>query len=203
MTTALGVGPVRPDTLPARAEWLDSAHPVPDARSVVAARRALDVAAATAPEDLFIVLLSGGASALMALPADGITLQDKQETVRRLLKSGATITELNTVRKHLSAIKGGRLAAATEAPVVTLAISDVVGDDRSVIGSGPDCAGPEHVRRRAGSARRARRACGVLCRRGQHPRTRAARRDAGNTEARRPADDTVECAHHRWTHHSR
>jgi glycerate 2-kinase len=132
-----GIGPVRPDTLPAGAEWFDSAHPVPDARSVNAARRALDIAAATAPGSLFIVLLSGGASALMALPAEGITLEDKQDTVRRLLKAGATIGELNTVRKHLSAIKGGRLAAATAASVVTLVISDVVGDDLSVIGSGP------------------------------------------------------------------
>ena len=132
-----GIGPVRPDMLHAGAEWFDSAHPVPDARSVKAARRALEIAAATAPDALFIVLLSGGASALMALPAEGITLEDKQDTVRRLLKAGATIGELNTVRKHLSAIKGGRLAAATAAPVVTLAISDVVGDDLSVIGSGP------------------------------------------------------------------
>jgi hydroxypyruvate reductase len=88
------------------------------------------------------VLLSGGASALMALPAGGITLEDKQDTSRRLLKAGATIHELNTVRKHLSAIKGGRLAAATTAPVVTLVISDVVGDDLSVIGSGPTMPDP-------------------------------------------------------------
>jgi hydroxypyruvate reductase len=137
-----GIGPVRPDTLPAGAEWFDSAHPVPDARSVNAARRALDIAAATAPGDLLVILLSGGASALMALPAEGITLEDKQDTVRRLLKGGATIDELNAVRKHLSAIKGGRLAAATAAPVVTLVISDVVSDDLSVIGSGPTMPDP-------------------------------------------------------------
>jgi len=142
MATALGIGPIRPDTLPARAEWFDAAHPVPDGRSVNAARRALQIATATAPGDLLIVLLSGGASALMALPADGITLEDKQDTVRRLLNGGATIGELNTVRKHLSAIKGGRLASATAAPVVTLAISDVVGDDLSVIGSGPTMPDP-------------------------------------------------------------
>jgi len=137
-----GIGPARPDTLPGGAEWFDSAHPVPDARSVDAARRALDIASSTGADDLLVVLLSGGASALMALPADGITLDDKQNTVRRLLKTGATIDELNAVRKHLSGIKGGRLAAATVAPVVTLVISDVVGDDLSVIGSGPTMPDP-------------------------------------------------------------
>lgn len=137
-----GIGPVRPDTLPEGAEWFDSAHPVPDARSVRAARRALDIAMATASDDLLVVLLSGGASALMALPAEGVTLEDKQHTVRTLLNGGATIDELNTVRKHLSAIKGGRLAAATTARVVTLVISDVVGDDLSVIGSGPTMPDP-------------------------------------------------------------
>ena len=138
----VGIGPARPDALPPRAEWFDSAHPVPDERSVRAARRALDVAAATAPKDLLVVLLSGGASALMALPGEGIALEDKQQTVRQLLKGGATIDELNAVRKHLSAIKGGRLAAATKGHVVTLAISDVVGDDLSVIGSGPTVPDP-------------------------------------------------------------
>jgi glycerate 2-kinase len=137
-----GIGPVRPDSLPERARWHDAGHPIPDSRSVNAARRALDIAAATAPDDLLVVLLSGGASALMALPAEGITLEDKQETVRRLLRAGAAIDELNAVRKHLSGIKGGRLAAATGARVVTLVISDVVGDDLSVIGSGPTMPDP-------------------------------------------------------------
>ncbi len=137
-----GIGPVRPDILPACTEWHDSGHPIPDERSVGAARRALGIAAATAPGDVLVVLLSGGASALMALPADGISLEDKQETVRRLLRAGANIDELNTVRKHLSGIKGGRLAAAAAAPVVTLVISDVVGDDLSVIGSGPTMPDP-------------------------------------------------------------
>jgi glycerate 2-kinase len=138
----VGIGPERPQTLPPHAEWFDSAHPVPDERSVKAARRALNVAGATAPKDVLVVLLSGGASALMALPDEGITLEDKQQTVRRLLTGGATIDELNAVRKHLSAIKGGRLAAATQATVLTLAISDVVGDDLSVIGSGPTVPDP-------------------------------------------------------------
>jgi len=142
LRTMTGIGPVRPDTLPAGVEWHDSGHPIPDARSVKAARRALAIAAAASGRDLLVVLLSGGASALMALPAEGVTLEDKQDTVRQLLKGGATIDELNAVRKHLSAIKGGRLAAATAAPVITLVISDVVGDDLSVIGSGPTMPDP-------------------------------------------------------------
>ena len=140
--TAVGIGPDRPATLPPGATWYEGAHPVPDTRSVAAARRALHVAQQSGDPDVLIVLLSGGASALMALPAENLTLEDKQETVRRLLKGGATIHELNTSRKHLSAIKGGRLAAATRAAVVTLVISDVVGDDLSVIGSGPTMPDP-------------------------------------------------------------
>lgn len=137
-----GIGPVAPDGRPPHVEWHDAGHPIPDARSVRAAHRALEIASEAASGDLLMVLLSGGASALMALPADGITLEDKQDTVRRLLRAGATIDELNAVRKHLSGIKGGRLAAATHARVVTLAISDVVGDDLSVIGSGPTMPDP-------------------------------------------------------------
>jgi glycerate 2-kinase len=120
----------------------DAGHPVPDQRSVAAARDALDVARAASERDLMVVLLSGGASALMALPAEGLTLEDKQRTVRLLLAAGADITELNTVRKHLSALKGGRLAAACGGSVLTLAVSDVVGDDLSVIGSGPTMPDP-------------------------------------------------------------
>ncbi len=96
-----------------------------------------------------IALISGGGSALMALPAPGLTLADKQAVNRALLASGATITEMNAVRKHLSAIKGGRLAAAAApARVVTLAISDVPGDDPAVIGSGPTVPDPTTLRRR-------------------------------------------------------
>jgi glycerate 2-kinase len=120
----------------------DAGHPVPDQRSLSAARHALDIAAGTAGPDLMVVLLSGGASALMALPVDGLTLEDKQRTVRMLLAGGADITELNTVRKHLSGIKGGRLAAACAGTTLTLAVSDVVGDDLSVIGSGPTSPDP-------------------------------------------------------------
>jgi glycerate 2-kinase len=140
--TAVGIGPERPARLPPAVTWFDAGHPVPDERSVAAARGALQVAQRTGDNDVLIVLLSGGASALMALPAEDLTLEDKQGTVRRLLKGGATIHELNTSRKHLSAIKGGRLAAATRARVVTLVISDVVGDDLSVIGSGPTMPDP-------------------------------------------------------------
>jgi glycerate 2-kinase len=136
----LGIGPVRPAVLPEAAEWYDAGHPLPNDGSVAAARRALDIARNSHADDLLLVLLSGGGSALMALPADGLTLAEKQQTARTLMAEGADIYELNTVRKHLSAIKGGRLAAATGGSVLTLAVSDVVGDDLSVIASGPTVA---------------------------------------------------------------
>jgi glycerate 2-kinase len=117
-------------------------HPVPDATSEAAGREALSLARQLKPDDALVVLLSGGASALMVVPAEGLTLDDKRAATAQLLKAGADIEELNTVRKHLSAIKGGRLAAATPARVLTLAISDVVGDDLSVIGSGPTMPDP-------------------------------------------------------------
>jgi hydroxypyruvate reductase len=119
---------------------------LPDERSVAAGRRALDVARRTRPEDTLVVLLSGGASALMAVPAGDLTLEDKRIAVNALLKAGADITALNTIRKHLSAVKGGRLAAAATASTVCLAISDVVGDDLSVIGSGPTVPDPSTYR---------------------------------------------------------
>ena len=122
---------------------LESAHPVPDAAGESAARRILAAVAGLGPDDLVLALISGGASALMPLPAPGLTLADKQAVNRALLASGATISEMNCVRKHLSAIKGGRLAAAAApARVVTLAISDVPGDDPAVIGSGPTVPDP-------------------------------------------------------------
>jgi glycerate-2-kinase len=116
---------------------LPASHPVPDARSVAAARAALKLATGLAGNDLLLVLLSGGGSSLMCLPVAGVTLADKQSLSRQLLASGATIQEINCVRKHLSAVKGGRLARASAAPVVTLAISDVPGDDPGTIASGP------------------------------------------------------------------
>ena len=116
----------------------EASHPVPDGRGVLAASRIMDVVAGAGPDDLVLCLLSGGASALMVLPAQGVTLRDKQEVTGLLLRSGADIGELNCVRKHLSAIKGGRLAeAARPALVSSLIISDVIGDDLGVIASGP------------------------------------------------------------------
>ena len=122
-------------------EVMEAAHPVPDANSEIAAQRILDLVAGLNEDDLVICLLSGGGSSLLALPAPGITLADKQQINQALLKSGADIHEINCVRKHLSAIKGGRLAAAcAPAKLVTFAISDVPGDDPSVIASGPTVA---------------------------------------------------------------
>jgi glycerate 2-kinase len=118
-------------------------HPVPDEASQAAAEQALRFAAGAAREDLVLVLLSGGASANWIAPAAGLTLAEKQAVNRALLKSGATISEINSVRKHLSRIKGGRLGAlAYPARVVTLAVSDVSGDDPAVIGSGPTVPDP-------------------------------------------------------------
>jgi hydroxypyruvate reductase len=126
-----------------RIEIVEAGHPVPDAAGKEAARRILDLAHGLGAEDQLVFLVSGGGSALLALPARGITLEDKQAVTRALLRSGATISEINTVRKHLSAIKGGRLAAAAApARVVTIAISDVPGDDPAVIASGPTVPDP-------------------------------------------------------------
>ena len=125
----------------ARIEVVEAAHPVPDAAGRAAAARMLNLVQGLSADDLVICLISGGGSSLLALPAEGLTLEDKQQVNRALLKSGANITEMNCVRKHLSAIKGGRLAAAcAPAQVLTLTISDVPGDDPSVIASGPTVA---------------------------------------------------------------
>ncbi len=116
----------------------ESGHPVPDERGVEGARQIAQIARQSGSRDLLICLISGGASALMPLPAPGITLAKKKSITKRLLACGATIHEINTVRKHLSAIKGGHLAAlAAPATVIALILSDVIGDDLSVIGSGP------------------------------------------------------------------
>ncbi len=124
-------------------EVLSAAHPVPDAASEAAARRMIDLATSAGPDDLVLFLLSGGGSALLAAPAPGLTLADKQAVTKALLASGATIGEINCVRRHLSAIKGGRLAAlAYPARILILAISDVPGDDPAAIASGPTVADP-------------------------------------------------------------
>jgi hydroxypyruvate reductase len=126
-----------------RIEVVEGSHPVPDAAGQQAARRILAMAGGLTEDDLVLCLISGGASALLAIPGEGLTLADKQAVNKTLLKSGANIAEINCVRKHLSAIKGGRLAAAAHpARVVTLLISDVPGDDPSIVGSGPTVADP-------------------------------------------------------------
>src|SRR5882757_8625414 len=126
-----------------RIEIAESAHPVPDAAGMKAALRILDTVRDLRADDLVLCLISGGGSALLPLPAEGLTLDLKQNINRRLLASGATISEINCVRRHLSAIKGGRLAAACHpAQVLTLLISDVPGDDPINIASGPTVADP-------------------------------------------------------------
>ena len=126
-----------------RLEVVEAAHPVPDAAGREAAKRIFDLVQGLTKDDLVLCLISGGGSALLALPPEGLTLEDKQAVNKALLKSGATISEMNTVRKHLSAIKGGRLAAAASpAKVVALMISDVPGDDPSIIASGPTVVDP-------------------------------------------------------------
>jgi glycerate 2-kinase len=122
---------------------IEAGHPVPDAAGLAAAEKALALADAATANDLVLVLISGGASANWIAPARPLTLAEKQDVTRALLKSGASIGEINAVRKHLSRIKGGRLAArAHPAALVTLAISDVPGDDPAVIGSGPTVPDP-------------------------------------------------------------
>src|SRR5262249_34413964 len=126
-----------------RIRILEASHPVPDAASERAARAVLEAVRGLGKEDLVVALFSGGGSALFALPAGSMTLTDKQSINRTRLRSGATISEMNAVRKHLSRIKGGRLAAAARpARLVTLLISDVPGDDPAVIASGPTVPDP-------------------------------------------------------------
>jgi len=126
-----------------RIEIVEAAHPVPDEKGRAAAGRLLEKVKGLSPDDLVLCLISGGASALITLPAPGLSLADLQETNRALLRSGANIGDMNTVRKHLSAIKGGRLAVAAQpARVLSWLISDVPNDDPGVIGSGPTVADP-------------------------------------------------------------
>lgn len=138
VVTRYGHVPPRPEGLPRRLDVVEAAHPVPDAAGLAAAERILALTQGLTEDDLVLCLISGGGSALLTLPAEGLTLEEKQRINRALLESGAAIGEMNCVRKHLSRIKGGRLAAAcAPARVVTLTISDVPGDDPSVIASGP------------------------------------------------------------------
>jgi hydroxypyruvate reductase len=127
----------------ARIEIAEAAHPVPDAAGLAAAQRMFGIVRGLTPDDLVLCLISGGGSALLPLPAEGLTLGDEQQVNRALLACGATIREMNCVRRHLSGIKGGRLAAACHpARVVNLLISDVPGDDPADIASGPTVADP-------------------------------------------------------------
>ena len=130
---------------------VEAGHPVPDAAGLEAAKKMLALAQDATASDLVLVLISGGASANLVALANGVTLAEKQSVTRQLLECGASIGEINTLRKHLSAIKGGRLAArAYPARVLTLAISDVPGDDPTIIGSGPTVARPDYARRCSG-----------------------------------------------------
>ena len=133
----LVIAPHRPATWALSAPFVEGGHPFATPGSELGARLALDLAAAVPAGGCLVCLLSGGASALMAAPIDAVTLAAKQQAVAHVMKGGADITALNAVRKHLSRVKGGRLAAACPGTVVTFAISDVIGDDLSVIGSGP------------------------------------------------------------------
>jgi hydroxypyruvate reductase len=135
--------PPRSSAATTRIEVVEAAHPVPDAAGLEATQRMLCMTKGLTENDLVVCLISGGGSSLLTLPAEGLDLAQKQRINKDLLNSGATISEMNCVRKHLSAIKGGRLAAAcTPARVVTLLISDVPGDDPSTIASGPTVPDP-------------------------------------------------------------
>jgi glycerate 2-kinase len=138
----LAVGTHRPADLPPTVTWYEGSHPFPDERSVAGGKAALALARRVQHDATLLLLLSGGASALAAVPADGISLSDKRACIERMMLSGADIHALNTVRKHLSAIKGGLLARSCRGATLTLAVSDVVGDDLSVIGSGPGVPDP-------------------------------------------------------------
>ncbi|MBS0453450.1 MAG: glycerate kinase [Proteobacteria bacterium] len=138
VVTRYGHIPPRPEGLAQRIEIVEASHPVPDAAGMEAAERILALTHGLTKDDLVLCLISGGGSSLLVLPAEGLTLADKQRINKELLESGASIGEMNCVRKHLSRIKGGRLAAAcAPAKVVTLTISDVPGDDPAIIASGP------------------------------------------------------------------
>jgi glycerate 2-kinase len=128
-----------------RIRVVEAGHPVPDEAGEQASREILEKVGRLGPNDLLLALISGGGSSLLSLPAQGIAMNEMKRLTEKLLRSGADIREMNTVRKHLSAIAGGRLAAASRAPVVALIISDVVGDDPTHIASGPCTADPTTI----------------------------------------------------------
>ena len=163
-----------------RIEIVEAAHPVPDAAGEKAARRILERVSGLGADDLVVALISGGGSALLAAPAADLTLADKQAVNRALLASGASIEEMNCVRKHLSAIKGGRLAAAAyPARIITLLISDVPGDDPAIIASGPTVADPTSYADARGILRR----YGI-----SEPRSVMAHLDTARDETPKPGD---------------
>ena len=165
-------------------EIVEAAHPVPDEKGRAAAGRILAKVKGLSPDDLVLCLISGGASALLALPAPGLTLADKQDVNRALLKSGANIVEMNTLRKHLSAIKGGRLAiAAQPARVLSWLISDVPNDDPGVIGSGPTV--PDRTTFADALAVLAKYRIDAAGRRAGAPAERGGGRDRGDAQAGR------------------
>jgi len=128
-----------------RIRVLEAGHPVPDAAGEAGARRLLEGVRALGPDDLLLALVSGGGSSLLSLPAEGVSLEGLKAMTRELLRCGAPIQEINTVRKHLSAVQGGRLAAACRAPVLALVVSDVTGDDPTHVASGPCAPDPTSV----------------------------------------------------------
>ncbi len=161
-------------------EVVEAAHPVPDEAGQRAAARMLDAVEGLTADDLVVCLISGGGSALLSLPCPGVGFEDKREINRQLLRSGADISEINCVRKHLSAIKGGRLAAAAwPAPVVTLAISDVVGNSPATIASGPTVGDPTTL----ADARAILAKYGIAC-----PEGVARRLEAADGETPKPGD---------------
>ena len=127
----------RHGSLTNRIKVVEAGHPIPDASGEKAAREILRLAKSLGPEDLLLALVAGGGSALLSAPVEGITMDELKATTKELLRCGAPIQDMNTVRKHLSAIQGGRLAAATKARVLALVVSDVTGDDPTHIASGP------------------------------------------------------------------
>lgn len=176
--------PARPAGLAPRIAVVEAAHPVPDAAGVEAARKMLALTQGLTADDLVLCVLSGGGSALLTLPAAGLELADKQRINRELLACGATIAEMNTVRKHLSGIKGGRLAlACAPAKVVTLAISDVPGDDVATIASGPTVADPSTC----ADAVRVLRRYGIAV-----PAATQAALDNGQLETPKPGDPVLQ-----------
>ena len=162
-----------------RIRVIEAGHPVPDEAGEAAAREILSRVTALNEDDLLLALLSGGGSSLLSLPAPGVAMADLKQVTRALLRSGATIQEINTVRKHLSAVHGGRLAAASRAPVCALIISDVTGDDPTHIASGPCAPDPTTYQDARTVLTRYRVAA---------PPSVKARLDAGRDETPKPGD---------------